>query len=159
MSVVSRADEFGRFLALGPADAEILRLVAMTHDVGLRVLDYERLYRKEKLSPDELSILHEHVFTGAAIVAPVLGNNVARAVLAHHERVDGTGYPHSARGEEIPLVARILQLCDAWVAMTDPETYKPAVATQAALSEITRGAGSQFDAELARRFVESVRSR
>ena len=151
--VVAFCDSFARTLGLAPAEMETLRLTALVHDAGMRLLDYERLYRKKDLSPDELGILREHVSIGAVLAEPLLGPDVARAVLCHHERVDGKGYPNELRGDEIPLVSRILQLCDAWIAMTDPESYQPTMTRDAALAVITRGAGSQFDGELAGKFA------
>lgn len=157
--VAALCDAFGRALNLAPAEAETLRLTALVHDAGMRLLDYERLYRKKDLSPDELGILREHVSIGAVLAEPLLGAEVARAVLCHHERVDGKGYPNELRGDEIPLVSRILQLCDAWIAMTDPESYQPVVSRDEAVAVITRGAGSQFDGELAGRFASVVGAR
>ena len=156
---VSRlCESFARFLQLTPVEIENARVLGIVHDAGMRLLDYERLYRKKDLSPEELGFLHEHPFVGAAIVEPVLGNEIARAVLCHHERVDGRGYPNELQGDEIPLLARLLQICDAWIAMTDPGSYQPPEPPEKALGIITRGAGSQFDAELANRFVEMMRS-
>ena len=157
--VAARAEQFARALALSPAEVENVKIVALVHDCGMRLLEYERLYKKKDLSPDELSVLREHVFVGAALVEPLLGAEVARAVLCHHERVDGRGYPNELHGDDIPFASRILQLCDAWVAMTDPESYQQRTETpEGAIAIITRSAGSQFDAELARRFVDHVRS-
>jgi HD-GYP domain-containing protein (c-di-GMP phosphodiesterase class II) len=79
-------------------------------------------------------------------------------VLCHHERVDGRGYPNELAGEEIPLLSRIVQICDAFVAMSDAESYQPAQSQEAALGTITREAGGQFDAELSAKFVEMMRS-
>lgn len=158
-AVVKLAEAFARFLALPQADVDNARIVALVHDVGMRVLDYERLYRKKDLSPDELAILREHSSVGAAMVEPVLGGDVARAVLSHHERVDGRGYPNELYGDEIPYLSRLVQLADAYVAITDPDTYQPVESSDAALAIIKRGAGAQFDAELAGRFVEMVRGR
>jgi HD-GYP domain-containing protein (c-di-GMP phosphodiesterase class II) len=157
--VAARAEGFARALGLQAAEVENVKLVAIVHDCGMRLLEYERLYMKKDLSPDELSMLREHVFVGAALVEPLLGTDVARAVLCHHERVDGRGYPNELHGDDIPYASRILQLCDAWVAMTDAESYQQRIETQeSAIAIITRSAGSQFDAELARRFVDHVRS-
>ena len=156
--VVSRVDQFLRVLGLLPAVAETVRLTAIVHDVGMRVLDYERLYRKRGLSDEELNILHEHVFVGAAMVEPLLGPEVARGVLAHHERMDGRGYPNELRGEEIPLAARIVQICDAYETMISPESYQPVDTPEVALATIYRGAGTQFDGDLAKKFVEMMRS-
>ena len=156
-SVVAHADRFGRFLALPAHDAENVRVLAIVHDVGMRLLDYPRLYRKPNIQSEEIHLLREHVHVGAAVVEPLLGNEIARGVLCHHERVDGRGYPNELHGDEIPLIARIVQICDAWAAMTDPDTYQPVESTDNALAIITRGAGSQFDAELASRFVAMMR--
>ncbi len=157
-SVVTRVDQFARFLALPAQDAENARILAIVHDVGMRLLDYPRLYRKPNMQPDEIHLLREHVYVGAAVVEPLLGNEIARGVLCHHERVDGRGYPNELHGDEIPLLARIVQICDAWSAMTDPDTYQPVESTDNALAIITRGAGSQFDAELASRFVAMMKT-
>jgi hypothetical protein len=156
--VTALCDAFARALNLPPHEAETLRLTATVHDAGMRLLDYERLYRKKDLSPDELAILREHVSVGAALAEPLLGNDVARAVLCHHERVDGRGYPNELRGEEIPLASRILQLCDAWVSMTDPESYQPPKPRDEAVAMIQRGAGTQFDGALATTFIAMMRA-
>ena len=150
---------FTTFLGLPPNEAETVRVTALVHDVGIRLLDYERLYRKRDLSHDELSLLREHVVVGAALVEPVLGNDVARAVLCHHERADGAGYPHQLRGEQIPLAARIVQICDVYFAIIDPQSYQTPGTPEDALAVIRRGAGGQFDPDLAVRFEEMMRSR
>lgn len=157
--VATRTEEFARSLALPQAEAETVKIVAMVHDCGMRLLEYERLYKKKDISPDELSVLREHVYVGAAIVEPLLGAEIARAVLCHHERVDGRGYPNELHGDDIPFWSRIVQLCDAWVAMTDSESYQDRIESpEDAIAIITRGAGSQFDADLARKFVDHVRN-
>jgi len=157
-SVVARVEAFARYIALTPSEVDTARLVALVHDCGMRLLDYERLYRKRDLSPDEMGILKEHVQVGAAIVEPLLGVEVARAVLCHHERFDGRGYPNGLQGEEIPRAARIIQICDAYEMMIAADNYQPPETPEKALSIITRSAGSQFDAELAHRFGEMMRS-
>ncbi|HEX7153290.1 MAG TPA: HD domain-containing phosphohydrolase [Thermoanaerobaculia bacterium] len=150
-------ESFARHLGLSAAEIENARLLGLIHDVGMRLLDYERLYRKRDISPDELGILREHVAVGAAIIEPFLGLDLAKAVLCHHERVDGRGYPNELHGDEIPLLSRVLQPCDAWVAMTDPQSYQPNDPAPLAMAAIARNAGTQFDADLATKFVEMVR--
>ena len=157
-AVVARSEAFGRFLGITQHEFEIMRIVAAVHDVGMRLLDYDRLYRKRDLSHDELMLLQQHPVVGAALVEPLLGQEIARAVLAHHERFDGGGYPNDLRGTDIPLTARLVQICDAWVTMTDPDSYQVPESRDAALSTLTRAAGAQFDAELTARFVDMMRS-
>lgn len=156
-AVSQLSESFAQTLALSPAEIEQARIVGLVHDCGMRLLDYERLYRKPDLAQEEIAFLREHPMVGAAMVEPLLGAEIARAVLCHHERVDGRGYPNELVGDEIPLVSRVVQLCDAWIAMTDPDSYQPAESPEAAIATLTRAAGSQFDAALVARFVEIVR--
>lgn len=157
--VAGLCESFARQLALSGAEVEQARLAGLVHDCGMRLLDYERLYRKRDLSAEELSFLREHAIVGAAMVEPLLGADLARIVLCHHERVDGRGYPNQLRGDDIPLAARILQLCDAWVAMTDADSYRAPESPESAQSRIAHAAGSQFDHELTPRFLDMVRQR
>lgn len=156
--VAQLCESFARHLAMAPADAETARIAGLVHDCGMRLLDYERLYRKRDLTSEELGLLREHPSVGAAMIEPVLGSALARIVLCHHERVDGNGYPNELHGEEIPFLSRVVQLCDAWVAMTDPDTYQIPESRDAALASLSRAAGSQFDAELTGKFIEMIRA-
>lgn len=158
-NVIELVESFSRHLGLAPADAETVKLTAMVHDCGLRVLDYEKLYRKKNLSHDELALLREHVTVGAAMVEPLLGPGVARAVLCHHERVDGAGYPNELKGDQIPLPARILQICDVYDAIVSPSSYQTPEPPEDALAAIRRGAGGQFDEQLSKAFVEMMHPR
>ncbi len=158
-AVAGRVESFARFLSMTPAETENARIVALVHDVGMRLLDYERLYRKRDISPEELSILKEHASVGAAMVEPLLGNEIARAVLCHHERWDGAGYPSEMRGSDIPLAARIVQLCDVYETIIAADSYAAAESLDQAASKIARGAGTQFDPDLAKRFIDMLRAR
>jgi hypothetical protein len=157
-AVAARAEAFARFLALSPAEIENVWLAALVHDCGMRLLDYEKLYRKRDLSPDEMQILREHVAVGAVLIEPLLGAEVARIVLCHHERVDGHGYPNELHGDDVPLLSRVIQLCDAYETIIAPDGYEPPQPHDAAMQIIARGAGTQFDAELQRRFAEMMRA-
>ena len=150
------AQRFARSLDLPPAQVESIRVAALVHDVGLRLLDYERLYRRPSLTPEEMRGLAEHPVVGAALVEPLLGADVAQAVLRHHERVDGKGYPSRLSGQQIPLSARVLQIADAWVAMTSRETYQTPIKPDQAAKRLREGAGTQFDAALVERFLRSL---
>jgi len=156
LKVAGLVERFTKFVGMPPADAEPIRLTALVHDVGMRLLDYDRLYLKRNLSEDDIAILKEHVSIGAALVEPLLGAEIAQGVLSHHERVDGRGYPNELQGEEIPYAARLVQICDAFVSITEP-VYQDPEPPEAALAIISRAAGSQFDPDLAARFVAMMR--
>jgi hypothetical protein len=158
-AVASRVETFARFLSLTPAETENARVVALVHDVGMRLLDYARLYRKRDITQDELSILKEHCTVGAAMVEPLLGNEIARAVLCHHERWDGGGYPNEMRGSDIPMTSRIVQLCDVYETMIAVESYAAAESLDQAAAKLLRGVGTQFDPELTKRFIDMLRAR
>lgn len=155
--VATLSETFARQLALTSEEVEQARIAGLVHDVGMRLLDYERLYRKSDPGPEEIGFLREHPVVGAALVEPLLGSEIARIVLCHHERVDGHGYPNQLHGDEIPIVSRVIQICDAWVAMTDADSYQPPEPRDRALLTLANAAGAQFDAELAARFPEVVR--
>ncbi|MGK2855760.1 MAG: HD-GYP domain-containing protein [Thermoanaerobaculia bacterium] len=151
------AEEFAQYLKLPSAEVEQVRLAGLLHDVGMRLLDYRRLYRKPQYNDDDWQIIRQHPVAGAAIVAEsALGVDVAQMVLSHHERIDGKGYPHGLVGEQIPLGARVLHICDAFEAMTSLSSYQPVIPESAAMTQIMRAAGGQFDLELSRRFNEML---
>jgi response regulator RpfG family c-di-GMP phosphodiesterase len=147
------AERFARALELPPIQIETIRIAALVHDAGLRLLDYDRLYRRASLSPEEQRALQEHPTIGAAIVEPLLGNDVAQAVLRHHERFDGRGYPSRLSGQQIPLAARVIAIADAWVAMTSRQSYQISVSREEAIAKLREGAGTQFDPALVERFL------
>jgi HD superfamily phosphohydrolase YqeK len=150
------AQRFAQTLEMPPAQVEIVRIAALVHDVGLRLLDYERLYKRLNLTAEELRGLAEHPVVGAALVEPIFGSDVAHAVLRHHERVDGKGYPSRLQGSQIPLAARIIQVADAWVAMTARQSYQQAISPDQAALRLREGAGSQFDPALVERFLRHL---
>lgn len=151
------SDQFARFIHLSASEIETTRVAALVHDAGMRLLDYGRLYRKASLTPDEKELLRQHPVVGAALVSNSgLGTEIATIVLAHHERPDGTGYPYKLAGEEIPLAAKLIHICEAYDAMTSKLSYQPVLAEHAALDRIASLAGKQFDKELAAKFVEML---
>jgi response regulator RpfG family c-di-GMP phosphodiesterase len=143
-------------LELTPVQVETVRIAALVHDVGLRLLDYERLYKRPNLTAEELRALAEHPIVGAALIEPLLGSDVAQAVLRHHERVDGKGYPSRMTGQAIPMASRIIQVCDAWIAMTSSHSYQTPISREEATTKLRNGAGSQFDETVVTTFIRSM---
>jgi HD-GYP domain-containing protein (c-di-GMP phosphodiesterase class II) len=154
--VAAMAQRFAIALELPPPQVETIRIAALVHDAGLRLIDYERLYGRPTLTAEELRAMAEHPIVGAALVEPLLGGEVAQIVLRHHERVDGKGYPSRLTGNAIPLGARVIQLCDAWVAMTSQRSYQKPMPAEDAVRRIRAGAGTQFDAVLTERFLGAL---
>jgi putative nucleotidyltransferase with HDIG domain len=139
----------GRHIALPEDDLEVLRLGALLHDIGKIGVPDEVLRKTGELTPDEFEAIKVHPTLGARILrsVPFLAPHIPIVEL-HHERPDGTGYPHQLRAEEIPLLARIVHVTDAFDAMTSARAYRPARSTPEALRELWRCAGTEFDAEV-----------
>src|SRR5687768_988073 len=156
--VAAIAQRFAVALELPSTQVETVHIAALVHDVGLRLLDYERMYSRANLTAEEMRGLAEHPVVGAALVEPVLGQDVAHAVLRHHERADGKGYPSRLAGSQIPLPARIIQIVDAWVAMTSHQPYQPAIPRDKAIARMQESSGTQFDAALVERFLADRKS-
>jgi len=147
------AYRFAAVVGLASHDAETVRIAGLIHDVGLRLLDYQELTSSKDLSEDHKRAVSEHPLVGAALIEPILGSEVALAVLRHHERVDGTGYPGRVAGSRIPITAKIVTIADAWVAMTSPWSYVKCVPAGDAVKRLREGAGTQFDAQLVETFL------
>ncbi|HKO00470.1 MAG TPA: HD domain-containing phosphohydrolase [Thermoanaerobaculia bacterium] len=154
--VSAMAQRLAIAMELPPPQVETVRLAGFVHDVGLRLLDYDRLYKRPNLTAEEMRGLAEHPIVGAALVEPLLGNDVSQAVLRHHERVDGRGYPSRMTGQAIPIASRIIQVCDAWIAMTSPNSYQPPISRDQAANKLREGAGSQFDETVVATFIRSL---
>jgi len=150
------AQRLAQLMDLPLPQIETIRLAALVHDVGLRFLDYDRIYTRLNLTAEEMRGISEHPVIGAALVEPLLGADVAQAVLRHHERVDGKGYPSRMSGPQIPLASRIIQVADAWVAMTARQSYQAQIPRDQAAQRLREGAGTQFDAAIVEKFLRSL---
>jgi putative nucleotidyltransferase with HDIG domain len=139
----------GRQMGLPDDQLDILRLGALLHDIGKIGISDAVLRKPGALTGDEFEIIKEHPVVGARILrsVPFLAPHLPIVEL-HHERPDGQGYPHRLRGDEIPMLARIVHVADAFDAITSARAYRPARGSSDALRELWRHAGSQFDAEV-----------
>ncbi len=133
-------------LGLAPDEVERVRLAAELHDVGKAAIPDAILGKPARLDADEWAFIKRHPVIGERIVraAPSLART-AELIRWHHERYDGTGYPDMLRGSEIPIGARIIAVSDAFDAMVNDRPYQAGVDTEAALEELRRSAGTQFD--------------
>jgi HD-GYP domain-containing protein (c-di-GMP phosphodiesterase class II) len=134
---------------------ERLRRGAVLHDLGKIGIDRSILLKPGPLDDWERSEVQKHVELGAALLEgaddPILGCALV-AIRAHHERWDGRGYPVGLSGEEIPLVGRIVAVCDVFDALASDRPYHPAMSPQAALAIIRQNAGAQFDPDIVAAF-------
>jgi putative nucleotidyltransferase with HDIG domain len=144
-AVSKLAFSIARLMDLKTSQVEDAALAGLLHDVGMRELDYERLYRNHTPTVDDRMKYQKHPVVGEQIVAGTGLDDVAAAIRHHHERWDGTGYPDRLAGTEIPLLARLVHVAEVYDVLTVPGRYRPTVSAERALEIIERGRGHQFD--------------
>lgn len=137
---------------------EVIRESALLHDIGKIGIPEHILNKHGRLTNEEFEVMKGHVDNSIGIIKhlPSL-DYVIPAVVSHHERWDGRGYPRKISGNDIPLTGRILCIADCFDAMTSKRTYKEAYSVEDAIAEIDRQAGKQFDPELAALFIKLVK--
>ncbi|MDD3350818.1 MAG: diguanylate cyclase [Eubacteriales bacterium] len=151
MATLSR--EVGSRLALSQLELDDLALLATLHDVGKVVIDNGILMKPGDLSDLEWIQMKKHPEIGYRIAsASSEMASIANGILSHHERWDGEGYPRGLKGKEIPLLARIIAVVDAYDAMTEERVYRSAMSEELALEELRNNAGNQFDPEVVKAF-------
>jgi diguanylate cyclase (GGDEF)-like protein len=142
-------------LGLSAEDVARARLAGALHDVGKMAIPDAILEKPGRLSEDEWQFLYRHTVIGERVLlaAPAL-SHIAAIVRSSHERFDGQGYPDGLAGTDIPLAARIVFVCDAFDAMTSVRPYSAALSVEAALAELERCAGTQFDPVVVAAFAQ-----
>jgi predicted RNA-binding protein with TRAM domain len=143
-------------LDLPTGERDRLRWSSLLHDIGKLAVHPYILNKPAKLDDDEWNIIKNHPLEGAKLTAPLAGwlGEWANTIAEHHERYDGTGYPHGLRGDEISLGGRIVAVADCYDTMTSVRSYKMAMSPKAARAELAVGAGSQFDPRVVRAFLD-----
>jgi diguanylate cyclase (GGDEF)-like protein/putative nucleotidyltransferase with HDIG domain len=158
-NVAYYATELGFACGLNSDSVEIIREAALLHDIGKIGIPEQILNKPGMLTQEEYEIIKSHVEQSVGIIRhlPSL-DYVIPAVIGHHERYDGKGYPRRISGEDIPLSARILCIADSFDAMISKRSYKAPYSLACALQEIEDKSGRQFDPKLAHLFVDLVRN-
>jgi HD-GYP domain-containing protein (c-di-GMP phosphodiesterase class II) len=152
--VVGYAVETGGILGLAESELEDLRTAGLLHDVGMLSVPEAILSTPRRLEPEELAMLRSHPEHGAELTRTAnFGSGVQAAIRSHHERVDGTGYPDGLVGDAIPIVSRILSVCDAFVALISDRPHRPRVSEDEALEVLRASAGTHYDAAVVDAFA------
>lgn len=139
------------------SDLEDIWLLCTLHDIGKITISEEILSKPGKLTKEEFYKIKQHSEAGYKIVKNIVDSDrIANAVLYHHERYDGHGYPFNLKEEEIPLFAKILSVCDSYDVMVTGRAYQESKTKKQAMAEIERCSGTQFDPVIAQHFLTAI---
>lgn len=147
----------GKVLGLSDESQRVLRVAGLLHDVG-KIGVPDRILRKPgRITDEEYETIKQHTLLGDAIIAAIPDlSEIRTAIVSHHERFDGTGYPHSLTGDKIPLMARILAVADSYSAMIADRPYRKALSRDEATAELKRCSGTQFDPACVDAFLRAL---
>ena len=149
------AYEFGNHLGLSTQDKKRLFIGGFLHDIGKNTFDKDLLESENPLTKDRRDKIYNHTLIGYSLINDgIQDQTIKEIVLFHHERVDGTGYPYQLYGYEIPYLAKIISICDAYDAMVSGRSYKEAITPEEAIDELIHNAGTQFDYVLVSKFID-----
>lgn len=158
--VTTYAAGIGKRLNLKIAELDELMITAQLHDIGKIGIDEYLLKKPTTLTEEEYEIMKTHAEKGYRIInASSDLDNVAKCVLSHHERWDGEGYPFGLKGEEIPLISRIISVADTYDVITNDRPYRKALNHKMAIDELERCSGTQFDPIVVKEFKKFMESR
>jgi len=156
--VAEYSEKIARKLRLNEYDVEVLINLANLHDIGKVQIDLSVLNKPGKFDDADWVEMKKHPEVGYEIVKEIVFlKDQARAILYHHERINGKGYPSGIKGEEIPLFAKILAAADAYDAMTTDRPYRPALTQKEAMKELEMHAGKQFDRKISSAMIEIIK--
>ena len=158
-----RVGEMSRKLArdagLNEYQQKVAEFAGLFHDIGKMGVSQAIIAKPGKLTDEELHVMQSHPVLSEVIVEPLAFNaffkEMLPAIRGHHERVDGTGYPDKKRGEEVPLLARIILVVDTYDAMSQTRAYRKGLPDEVVYAELKRCSGTQFDSQLANIFLQA----
>jgi diguanylate cyclase (GGDEF)-like protein/PAS domain S-box-containing protein len=146
-------------MALGYSDDDVQKIAVagLLHDIGKVAISKEILTKDGPLNANERDLMKQHPLIGSSVVGPSEnGIDISDAILHHHERLDGTGYPLGITQEEIPIPSRIITIADSYDTMVSQNLYRPPLTKAEAIAELRAHKGTQFDAQLTERFIQDV---
>jgi putative nucleotidyltransferase with HDIG domain len=148
-----------QYLPLEPVEKKWLKIAAVLHDIGKIGIEDQILKKPGQLSPEEYDVIKHHTDLGAEIIDHIRQlKEIIPGVKYHHEQVNGRGYPNGLKGEDIPLIAKIVSVSDTYDAMTTDRPYRHALTKKAALRELKRCSGTQFDRKVVEAFMKAYRN-
>jgi diguanylate cyclase (GGDEF)-like protein len=157
LAVAKYALEIGKAMSLSDSANWQLRLAALMHDVGKIRVPKEIITKPGHLSPKELGLMRMHPLHGAALLRILPGFlNSSKAILSHHERWDGNGYPQGLKGNQIPLESQIIAVAEAFDDMVTPRPYRTNMSRQEASSELKKNSGTQFNPFVINTFAKII---
>jgi putative nucleotidyltransferase with HDIG domain len=156
-AVARYSRELASRAGLSAEEQELAHTAGLLHDIGKFVLPDQILKTRGRLSPTDWDQIRRHPYEGARIVSQIDGYRpVGDIIMAHHERLDGLGYPRGLSGDQIPVIARIVAIADSYDAMTSRDAYGNPKSSFEAIAELRRVSGTQLDGDLVELFVDML---
>ncbi len=153
--VTKLAIKLGREVGCTPEELEVLNCAGQLHDIGKIGIRDEILLKPGKLTDSEFEVIKSHPVIGAEIISQLgMWDQELQIVRSHHERFDGTGYPDGLKADDIPRLARVLSVCDAYDAMASNRVYRKKMESEKIIGILVQCAGSQFDPEMIKAFLK-----
>lgn len=148
-----------KYLQLTPSERKWVKITSVLHDIGKIGIEDDILKKPKPLSPEEFHIIKRHSNMGAEIIEHIRQlKEIIPGVKYHHEQVDGKGYPDGLRGEDIPILAKIVAVSDTYDAMTTDRPYRKAMDKKMAIDELKRCSGTQLDKEVVEAFIQAYQN-
>ena len=149
-----------QYLPLTPGERKWLKIAAVLHDIGKIGIEDQILKKPAQLSPEEYDVIKHHSDLGAEIIEHIRQlKEIIPGVKYHHEQVNGRGYPNGLKGEDIPMIAKVVSVSDTYDAMTTDRPYRSALTKEAAVRELKRCSGTQFDRKVVEAFMKAYKNR
>ncbi len=157
--VAELSREIAKKMNLNQKEIQYAYWTGLVHDIGKLIIPRVTLNKQEEITEEEYSLIKKHpLWAYESLSQSKRLNEIAEFVLYHHEKWDGSGYPEGLKGEEIPLISRIISVADAYSAMTSDRAYRDALSRDDALKELRKNSGKQFDPEIVDIFIGIIES-